>query len=387
VIGLSPIVRTTAAAPVAASFLSSAAARFVDRGYGIIDHAAENKTFRRIKMRVRMLLAAAMAVTLGSAAANAQTPLKIRLSYIVPVSNWATMLFKRPELAPHLNKSYTFDPVHFNGTPQLITALSVGELDIANFGYTTLPLAITNAGMNDLRIISDELQDGVPGYYSNEFLVRKDGDIKTWADLKGKVVATNAYGSGTDVPLRVALAKNNLQDKRDLTIIETQIPTMPAMLADKKVELIVLPLPFTANPQVRNNTRTLGTVGEAVGINQLGMWVARQGFIEKNRAALNDFMEDVLRQQRWYFDPKNHDEAVKIAVEVTKQPPERWDGWLFKKDDQKGDYYRNSDGKPDIAALQKVIDLQVQYGFLKEKIDITKFVDLSLMDEAVKRLK
>ena len=79
-------------------------------------------------------------------------------------------------------------------------------------------------------------------------MVRKDGPIKTFEDLKGKVIATNGAGSGTDIPLRVMLAKHGLQDKRDVTIIETQIPAMPAMLAEGKVELIVLPLPFTANP-------------------------------------------------------------------------------------------------------------------------------------------
>jgi len=331
------------------------------------------------------ICAAALSILgFGSAAAE---PLKIRLSYIVPVSNWATMLVKKPELAKHLGKSYTLEPVHFGSTPLLISALNVGELDVANLGFTTMPIAIANAGMNDLRIISDELQDGVPGYYSNEMLVRKDGPIKSFADLKGKVVGTNGIGSGTDIPLRVMLKKNGLEDKRDITIIETPIPTMPAMLKDGKVELIVLPLPFTANPQVREATRTLATTGEAMGIGQLGMWVARAPFIEKNRAALVDFMEDCLRIERWYLDPANRDEAAKIAGEITKSPPERWSSWLFKKDGQDGDYYRNPEGKPDIESLQKAIDLQVGLGFVKQKIEIKNFVDLTLVDDAGKRLK
>jgi sulfonate transport system substrate-binding protein len=336
-------------------------------------------------MRLKAILAGVM-LAAGATAAQAE-PVKIRLSYIAPVSNWATMLFQRPELARHLGKSYTFEAIHFQGTPLLITALNAGELEIANLGFTTFPIAVTNAGMSDLRIISDELQDGVPGYYSNEFMVRKDGPIKTFTDLRGKILATNAFGSGTDVPLRIMLAKHNMQDKRDVTIIETQISAMPAMLNDGKVELIVLPLPFTANPAVRAATRTIGTTGDAVGINQLGMWVARQSFIDKNRAALTDFMEDALRQERWYLDPANHAEAVKIAAGITKTPPERWDSWLFKKDGEKGDYYRNPDGKLNVEALQKVIDLQVQYGFVKQNIDVKKYVDLSLVEEAAKRLK
>ncbi|HEY4773331.1 MAG TPA: hypothetical protein VIH40_00795, partial [Xanthobacteraceae bacterium] len=59
----------------------------------------------------------------------------------------------------------------------------------------------------------------------------------------------------------------------------------------------------------------------------------------------------------------------------------------FRKDGQNGDYYRNLDGRPDVDALQKVIDLQVKHGFLKQTIDVKKFVDLSLVEEAVRRLR
>jgi sulfonate transport system substrate-binding protein len=337
-------------------------------------------------MRAKPFLLAAALAAFASAGARAE-PLKIRLSYIVPVSNWATILFQKPELAKHLNKSYTFEAIHFQGTPQLIQGLATGELEIANLGFTTLPLAVINAGMDDLRIIADELQDGVPGYYSNEYMVLKDSPIKTVEDLKGKILGINAFGSGTEIPLRAMLAKHNLQDKRDLTEVEAQIPAMPAMLAEHKIDLMALPLPFTANPKVRESARTLFTQGDAMGITQLGMWVARKPFIDKNRAALLDFMEDALRAERWYFDVAHHAEAVQIAVAVTKVPAPVWDSWLFKKDGQAGDYYRNPEGKPDIAAIQKTIDAQAKLGVFKSSIDVKKYVDLSLVEEAAKRLK
>lgn len=98
-------------------------------------------------------------------------------------------------------------------------------------------------------------------------------------------------------------------------------------------------------------------------------------------------MEDALRAERWYFDPANHAEAVKIAVAVTKIPAETWDSWLFKKDGLKGDYYRNPAGEADIASLQKAVDEQQKYGFLKQSIEVKKYVDLSLVEAASKRLK
>lgn len=330
--------------------------------------------------------AALLGVVAMSSAAQAD-PVKIRLSYIVPVSNWATILFAKPELAKHLNKSYTFEAVHFQSTPTLIQALAAGEIEIANLGYTSLPLAITNAGMKDLRVISDELQDGVPGYYSNQYMVLKDSPIQKVEDLKGKVLVTNGFGSGTDIALRIMLAKHGLSDKKDATFVEAPIPTMGAMLNEKKADLIAWVLPFTANPQATANLRTLFTEGDAVGPNALGIWATKSEFIAKNHAAMLDFMEDALRAERWYLDPANHAEAVKIAADVSKIPAPVWDSWLFKKDGQHGDYYRNPDGIPDVPHMQTTIDEQVKYGYLKQGIDVKKYLDLSLVQEAAKRLK
>ena len=340
-------------------------------------------------MRAKKLAACVAAIIAGALLAPAvqAEPVKIRQSYIVSVANWATILFAKPEMAKHLGKSYTFEAVHFQSTPTLIQALAANEIEIANLGFTSLPLAITNAKMNDLRIFADELQDGAPGYYSNQYMVLKDSPIKKVEDLKGKVLVTNGFGSGTDIPLRIMLAKHGLNDKKDATFIEAPVPTMGAMLNEHKGDLIAWVLPFTANTQVTATMRTLFTAGDAVGVNQLGMWVAKSEFIAKNRAAMIDFMEDALRAERWYYDPANHDEAVKIAVDVTKIPAAVWQSWLFKKAGQNGDYYRNPDGIPDVAGMQKTIDEQVKYGYLKQGVDVKKFTDFSLVEAAAKRLK
>ncbi len=78
------------------------------------------------------------------------------------------------------------EAVRYQGTPPMITALANNELEVANLAYSTLRLAIQNAGLDDLRIIADEFQDGVPGYYSSEFFVRKDSGINKIEDLEGQ---------------------------------------------------------------------------------------------------------------------------------------------------------------------------------------------------------
>jgi NitT/TauT family transport system substrate-binding protein len=332
-------------------------------------------------MRLLKLTLAALAPIALAAAAKAE-PVKIRSAWVAPVSNWASIVLEKKDLARHLGKSYTLEAVRFAGTPPMITAIANGELEIANLAYSTFPLAVQNANLDDLRVIADEFQDGVAGYHSNEFSVLTDSPIKKVEDLKGKVIATNAMGSAVDIVSRAMLKKHGLEDKRDYTIVEAPFPTMKAMLKEKKADLIPSVPPFNFDPELKAASRVLFTSKEAIGISQFIVWAARKSFIDKNRAAMVDFMEDMLRIERWFMDPKNHAEVMQIAAKVTKAPPERF-GWLFTKQD----YYRNPDMLPDLDALQSNVNTTHQLGFIKAPMDVKSYADLSLAKEAAQRLK
>jgi len=320
-------------------------------------------------------------VLLLAAAARAE-PVTIRLAWVTPVATWGSLLLEKKDLAKHLGQSYVLEPVRFQGTPLMITAMANGELEIGNLAYSTFALAVQNARMDDLRIIADEFQDGVEGYYSNEFLVLKDGGIEKVADLKGKVLATNAAGSAIDIAMRAMLRRHGLEDKRDYSVTETQFPLMRAMLDEKKVAMIQGTLPFSLDPELRKIARTLFTSKDAIGRSQFVFWTARKAFLDKNRAAMKDFMEDALRIERWFFDPANHDEVMQIAARITKQPPERF-SWAFTK----SDFYRDPNMLPDLTALQSNINTTRELGFVKIDIDVQKFADLSFAQEAARRLK
>ena len=326
-----------------------------------------------------MLAAVAAAVTFGSA--NAE-PVKIRLAWVAPLSNWASVWMEKKDLARHLGKSYTLETPRFAGTPPMVTAMANNADSIVNLAYSTLPIAIQNAGMEDLRIISDEFQDGVPGHYTNEFYVLKDGPVQKVEDLKGKVVATNAAGSAIDIASRAMLKKHGLEDKRDYTLVEAPFPTMRAMLAEKKVDLIPAVLPFSLDPELKRISRPLFSSREAIGVSQFIMWTARKPFLDKNRTAMVDFMEDTLRIVRWYIDPQNQKEVMEIAGRVTKQPPERYT-WLYTKQD----YFRDPNMLPNLDALQSNVRMVKELGFIKSDLDVKKYADLSIIEEAAKRLK
>ena len=331
---------------------------------------------------LKFALAGACALALFAAASARAEPVKIRMSWVAPLANWGSIILEKKDLLTHMGKSYTLESIHYQGTPQTITAIANNELEVASLAYSSLAIAIENAGLDDLRVISDEFQDGVPGYFSEEYYVRKDSGINKVEDLKGKVIGTNGAGSAVDVATRAMLRKHGLEDKRDYTMLEGPLPAMPTMLLEKKVDLIPAVLPFALNPKLRAEGKILFYQRDALGVTQMIMFVARKPFIDKNRAAMVDFMEDLLRVAHWYLDPKNHAEVAQIASKITKAPPERF-GWLFTK----ADTYRDPNLVPNLEALQRNVDTTRDLGFVKKKIDITKYADLSLVKEAAKRLK
>jgi NitT/TauT family transport system substrate-binding protein len=332
-------------------------------------------------MRAMKFALASLCAISFAGAANAQ-PIKIRNSWVAPVTNWASILLEKRDLAKHMGQSYVMEPVRFAGTPPMITALANNELEISNLAYSTLGIAIENAGLSDLRIVADEFQDGVSGYYSQEYMVLKDSAIQKVEDLKGKVVATNAAGSAVDVAMKAMLHKHGLEPNRDYTVIEAPFPAMKAMLAEHKVDIIPAVVPFSYDPELRNLARDLFVQKDAIGITDMIVWTARKPFIDKNRAALVDFFEDTLIITRWYLGPKNHAEAMEIAGRVTKRPPQAFD-WLFTNKD----CYHDPNMLPNLDALQKNVDLTQELGFVKGKVDVKAYADLSMIQEAAKRLK
>jgi NitT/TauT family transport system substrate-binding protein len=128
---------------------------------------------------------------------------------------------------------------------------------------------------------------------------------------------------------------------------------MRAMLSEKKVDMIPAVIPFSYDPELRKIARTLFVQRDAIGVTDMIVWTARKPFIDKNRAAMVDFMEDTLRITRWFLNR---------------------------------DAFHDRDMLPDLEALQKNVDMTHELGFVPSTLDVRKHTDLSIVEEAAKRL-
>src|SRR5260370_9804909 len=109
-----------------------------------------------------------LTVLFAAATAHGAEAVKIRASWVVAPSDWTPLLPEKPELMKSNGKSYVFEALRFQGTPAVITALANNEIELGNLAFSSLALAIQNAGLEDLRIVGDQFKDGTSGNYSNQ---------------------------------------------------------------------------------------------------------------------------------------------------------------------------------------------------------------------------
>jgi NitT/TauT family transport system substrate-binding protein len=329
------------------------------------------------------LAAAVLCAMTAATSAFAQDKPLIRYGYILPpVAEMAGIFTVKPELLKHHGKTYNFEAKFLRGSPLIVTALAAGEIELGNLGVSTFHQAVVNAGLSDMKIIGDEAEDGFSGMFASQIRVRKDSGINKIADLKGKVIATIALGSGADMITRYTLRKHGLELNKDYTYLETPFPTMKAMLLEKKVDAAYFAQPFATDPDVVAQTSVLFTTADSMGPLMLNFIAGRGTFFAKHRAAMVDFMEDFIRVVRWYYDPANRDESIKIVSEASKVPEAVLRRYIFSN----ADNFRSLDAMPDLTVIQKNWAAMKEIGLIRQELKVNDYSDLSIVKEAAGRL-
>jgi NitT/TauT family transport system substrate-binding protein len=334
---------------------------------------------RRLRAAAVGLLAAGALVAAGVAPGNAE-PTKIRIGYDTIPLHIIPVIFRMPELQKHNGKEYTLEFFRFKGSPLQVQALAANEVDIAALAFSTFATAITTAKL-PIKGIADLAQDGP--WFSSVFAVKADGPVKKVEDLKGKTLAVNAFGGGSDMAARTVLVKHGLTPNKDVRLIEASFGAMPAMVRQGKVDIATFPAPSWAVHSKPGDLRSLFRQSDGLGDQQFLLYVARDDFIKKNRKALVAFYEDYLTGLKAVLDPKNRQKVLETIAKVAESPVKNFEAWALLEGK---DYYHSPDGKINVKALQNNINSLKELGLLKQTLDVAPHVDSSLLDEAAKRL-
>jgi NitT/TauT family transport system substrate-binding protein len=305
-------------------------------------------------------------------------PVKLRISFAA-TSQYVPLIPLAPkELYKHYGKTYVVEPVFIAGSGPAMTALAAGELALGALGPQSFANAMIEAKL-DLRGVAQVLTTDYPGYTGGQYWCR--APIAKVEDMVGKTVAINARGSAPDAALRAHMTKHGVKDT-NYQVIEMPFPAALPALLSKRVDCAVLVAPWQFQMVGKPDFHKVFALADVLGPSETAVWTATTEFVAKNRAVLVDFVEDHIRFRRWTLDPKTHPEAVKLAAQHDKRPPEDL-AWIFTTRDN----YHHPDAKIDVARFQKNLDDLHRLGVTPGTIDAKKHIDSTIVEDALKRLK
>jgi ABC-type nitrate/sulfonate/bicarbonate transport system substrate-binding protein len=335
---------------------------------------------------MRRILTTIMAAAIGGFSLFAATaplkaaPVEIHLAYGGIPGVISPLLFLKPEILKHYGKTYTVKSTFIRATSIAMQGLASGDFDLSYISFTALANAIKNGGL-DIKVIADITKWGSHGHQGPVALVMKDSGINSVNDLKGKILAVTAKGTGFHYALLANLRKAGLKSG-DTTIVEVRRPAMGPALKEGRVNLVFIGPPTLYAIEGKDDTKRVFSAEDGMGDVQALVLVGRTKFLKENADVMKDFMEDYITGLRWFLDPKNREEAIKITADFAKRPAPFFASFAFGKKD----FYHNPTATPDITALQKNVDLMHDLGVLDQKIEVKPYFDLSYLNAAKDRL-
>jgi sulfonate transport system substrate-binding protein len=273
-------------------------------------------------------------------------------------------------------KDYVVDMTFTRGTPEAGTLLAAGQVDMATLSFAVFALSVLKQTVpGGMTIVSDNYQDGLPGYANNAAFVPEDSPIKTVKDLKGKKIAINAYGSSADMSVRVRLKQEGLDPRNDVDIVEIAFPNIGPALREKRVDCGELVVPFLNAEIKKGGLRPLFTAGDAFGPYSPIFQVATNDFLKQHEGAVRAFLTDYVDGLRWFYDSANRKQAVTLAAGLTKTPPAVLDSYMMTT----RDYYRDPNACVDAKTIQDPINAMATVGLIDRPIQVADYLSMKYL--------
>jgi NitT/TauT family transport system substrate-binding protein len=252
----------------------------------------------------------------------------------------------------------TVTPEVMQGGAAAIPALQGGDLDIA-FGAWPSFLKANQQGIG-LRAVADGVA-GKDGF--TQFLALPDSGLEgNPAGLEGKKVALNTLGNVGELALRHAAREAGV-DYSGITPVEIPFPDMGAALDGGSVDVIWTPEPGVTGNKANLEAVTVAEsyVGDMANFPVAGYFVTTE-FAEQNPNTVAAFTRAIeAAAQLAQDDPQVVIDAVKTYTEL---PPALIEQLAYPE-------YR---GALDVANLQRVYDLLLEFEMIEEGLDVNSLV-------------
>lgn len=320
-----------------------------------------------------------------ASAANSATPtpapVTIKFGQVGSISDAA--IFIADAKGYFKEQGITLDLQTFQSAANMTTPLGTGELDAGGGAPSAGLFNAIGRGVN-IRIVADK-GSLTPGHGYEAVIVRKDlaERVKSAKDMKGLKVSIAAQDIVPEYSLDAFLRTGGLTIK-DITVVPLAFPDMIAALANKAIDVAV-PTEPTATRILDAGTGVLITRTDVVVPGeQTAVILYSEKFASQNKDAAVRFMKAYLQGARFYNDafdkkdPAKRKEAIDILAKGTKL-----DAALIERVVLPG---IDPNGAVNTKSLDAAQQYFVQKGSQTKAIDMSKVVDTSFAEAAVKEL-
>lgn len=230
------------------------------------------------------------------------------------------------------------------------------------------------------KVISGDLQK-----LPYDFMARSE--IKTGAELKGKVIGVDSLTGGTTFMLtEVAQKAFNLSEKDYKLLVVGTSPERYAALKGGSVHASFMGPPFNIRA-IKDGFTKLTNFHDYLGPIQFVGTFAHEDFLKANRGDAVRFVRAIIEGTRWLYDPRNKEDALALHMQALKSNREGAEAdYKYMVEEFKP---WPTDGAINKQAIAKTMELRVKANkYEPGKVPpYTNYVDLSIAEEAVKGLR
>ena len=197
-------------------------------------------------------------------------------------------------ISAYSKSGHLFIPRMFQGFPEIKEALISNQMQAA---FMVAPMAIA------LRAQGVPIKIVYLGHrYGSAVVVRKDGPVKTFADLKGKIVAVPSRYSDERLIIFRALKIEGMSAK-DVKMVEMAPPDVAGALAAGAVDAFSMGEPYPSQAESAGFGRVLFHARQYWPDFISCVLVVREDVIEKKPEAVQVLVDGIARSGLWLENP------------------------------------------------------------------------------------
>jgi NitT/TauT family transport system substrate-binding protein len=264
-----------------------------------------------------------------------------------------------------------FLPRLFQGFPEMKEALISNRVQAA-FIVAPMALALKAQGV-PIKIVY------LGHRYGSAVVVRKDGPIKTFADMRGRTIAIPSRFSDERLLLFRAMKVWGVKPS-EIKMVEMAPPDVSSALAARAIDAFVMGEPFPSQAEMAGFGRILFQAREYWPDYMSCILVVRQDLIDARPEVVQVLVDGIARSGLWLDTDKPHreDAADFVGRFYYHQKPALL-RWALTNPMDRVTY---SPLAPRKADFDMVRDLMIETGVLDKKLEFSEYTDTRFSDKA-----